>query len=212
MLLRNPMSPALALLLSLTVVTGCSRGHISTADGEKSDHAMWSRVGKELAASASKLDIKSVVIVRQDIPKGSSLGPWQDLMEASLRTSLGRAREISVVALPTPPEPKEPAAYAQYNPRRRLDAQVLADAVKQHPSASLVVSLIGEPTAATPGKCPPIVCFSFDGSSNLAKQIRSGVVAAAVAPRHTAPAEATKDWFDLRYTVVTKDNLSAWAR
>lgn len=32
----------------------------------------------------------------------------------------------------------------------------------------------------------------------------------AVAPRHEAPGRKEKDWFALRYTVLTKANVEAW--
>jgi hypothetical protein len=182
-------------------------------EAEKKSRAMWTRIGAELAAAAQRPPGNpAILLVREASQPG--FGPGQDLMEAAVRNGLSHTLKfpprITVVRVPTAPVPE----FIRWDslPPAGLTANWLTAALQQHAPASLVISLVGEPVGAPPEGTPwpPIICFAGNGSTNLARLIRSGVVTAAVAPRHTNPNPGAEDWFDLRYTVLNKDSIAAW--
>ncbi len=182
----------------------------------ESEEGMWRRVGEELAGLASPLpDVARVLLIRQEIKPDFDLGPGQDLMEQSFRATAARRMrgtpEIVTVALPAmaKPSPTDLRAGGGY---RVVEAAFLTETLKRGGPYQLVVSLLREPAGAPPpgGSWPPVICFTWEGSPALADGLRSGVIAGAVAPRHDVPARGEKDWFALRYTVLTKANVYAW--
>jgi len=94
-----------------------------------------------------------------------------------------------------------------------LQGEWLSALMVKYSKTTAIVSLLGEPvsTAETLASLPPLFCHSEAGGEHLAEFVRSGVVLAAIAPRHSAPPVETKDWFDIRYTVVTPANVEQWA-
>lgn len=199
------------ICLASIALSACSHGGGPSASAaEKHARVMWTRIGTELAIAAAQQQPAngSVLLVREASRPG--FGPGQDLMEAAFRSKKGSASAITAVTVPSVPVP-DPIPW-NYVPPVKLNAGWLTTALQQHGPASLVISLVDEPSGALPADkaWPPIICFSGNGSTNLGVLIRSGVVAAAVAPRHTNPKSGEKDWFELRYTVVNKSNVDQW--
>ena len=208
----NPSFRQLATILVALTISGCSARHPSMATFEGRSNKMWDRIGAELAKASKSQKASRILLIRQDDSTLANLGPGQDLMEQSFKKSIGARSEIAVVSIAAiaPPE-KENLAHP-VDLMHRLEPQLLNEALAKNGAAPLLVSLLGEPTSPPPAgtKWPPIVCFSRDGSTNLAQLIRSGVVVAAVAQRHSPPDKNEKDWFALRYTVIDRGNIEHW--
>ena len=206
---------AAAALLAVAFFPACSRSTTPDASrGASNSQKMWSRIGDELGRLAAAAPHRGrVVVVR--LSTSPETGEAQDYIEAAFRRRLGQdatnGKDVELIAVPETPR----AANADpmlVIPRRPLDAALMADAAAKAGPGGLIVSLMGEPSDLPPAGAtwPSIVCFSSQGSTNLARLLRAGVVAAAVAPRHTNPTADEKDWYALRYTTVDRAGVDAW--
>ena len=219
--MRIDSAPAAAgrALVAALLLAGCApRSAPNQSRAAASNEAMWKRIGRELAmAAAAQPGLERVLILRQELKPEYNLGPGQDLMEAAFRSELQRrarpAPDMVTVSLPPMPPPDR-LATTPYRGYREVTPSYLNDAVGKAGSVSLVASLLGPPTGlpSAGATWPAIVCFSPDGAAPLADLVRRHLVLAAVAPRHDNPARDDKDWFGLRYTVLTTVNLDAWER
>lgn len=192
---------------------GCSGGQeISREKAARNNQDMWNRIGRELAVAAARQSCDGRVLLVRD-PEQSGLENGHTVMLAAFeREFASRAKgRPEVVTVETPLEKLPDVIGVDSVPKPKLTPAWLAGALAKNGPAVLIVSVAGEPAnAARDAKVPPVVSFSRDGGTNLAAAIRSGAVLAAVAPRHTSPAANEQDWFELRYTVVTPENVGAW--
>ena len=211
-LLRRIALPAIA---AAALLAACSRSTAPDARrGASNSQKMWSRIGDELGRLAAAVKHRGrVVVVR--LSTSPETGEAQDYIEAAFRRRFGKsasaAVEIDLLAVPETPRPAD-APMGLVIPRRPLDAALMGAAAAQAGPGGLIVSLMGEPSGPPPAGAswPSIVCFSSGGSTNLAHLVRAGVVAAAVAPRHTNPAADENDWYELRYTTVDRAGVDTW--
>lgn len=83
---------------------------------------------------------------------------------------------------------------------------------KQHPEAAALVSFVGAPAGPVAAGLPPMVCFAPQGTG-VEAWMKAGVLKAAVVPRVSPVpmSEASGDWFDTMYEVVTPATVAAWS-
>jgi hypothetical protein len=175
---------------------------------------MWARVGSELAlASAARVkDGGRVLLIRAG--PATSEAPDQETMEKAFKEKIAAASKGAEVVVIAAPDGQRPSWAREDYPilPAPLEPAWLAEAVKAHAPVKAVVSLVGEPVRELPADAnrPALLCFAPGGGDALAGMIRSGSVAAAVATRHGAPPKGEKDWFSIRYAVVTSANVEQW--
>ncbi len=106
---------------------------------------------------------------------------------------------------------------AEMGPEMGLPSEFFHKALEQHGSAKVIVSFLGAPSlkddeiAKLPPNIPKIVVFSSFGMG-LKKLFDEQVIQVAIVPS-TEPAQpsdtkpsTSREWFDLYYQVVTKEN------
>jgi hypothetical protein len=176
--------------------------------------AMWSRVGEELAAAAAPLVKEGGRVLLVRAGKDTSVSPDQDVIEQAFRTSLAgaaRAAEVIVAAVPNAARPSWAQEDYPVLPGP-VTAAWLGEAIGKDGSIKVVASLVGEPAGRAASRAVPVVCFAPAGGDSLAAMIRSGAVVAAIASRRDPPAADGKDWFEMRYAVLTSTNIASWVQ
>ncbi len=207
------LSIAVGMLMLLLPCACSRRSYSSVGHSTAQSQTMWNRVGTELASLAQK-HVKgdgTVLLIRSTT--NAIISVEQDAIETSFKKSLkSLASKIDVMTIPDAPRAPEQISAMMPAQPMPLNSAWLSNAVREHKAAVLVVSLVGEPDAQPAGGVwPPTICFAPAANPSVIKQlISSSVVAGAIVPRHANPKTGEKDWFEIRYTVITKDNIASW--
>jgi hypothetical protein len=208
------ISSAVFAAVFLALGSGCGRLPFGTKRVVQQHDGMCREVGRVLADAAGDVvrDGGSVLVIKP--AAGEATAPDVQLIgEAFAREAASRHLRIAA-------ETNMPAAKASgvapegyLPPPPPLTLALMKDFTGKAGPIDAVVSFVGEPIVRDGEKAvegPPVICFAPSAEA-LAAAMRAGVVKAAVAIRHSAPPANTKDWFTLRYVVVTPTNVEQWA-
>lgn len=196
--------PRLVAILTL-LAAGCGPMRYDPGAAAHKRVKMEARIASVLAeqarAAAGRDAVAAVVLAATN----TNFGDEHQRLLAGLRERLGTAeRPLREWMLPAQ---MINAGEGNDPPPAELTMAWLEARLKETPGVGVIISLADAPAVADPKQfpagLPPLICMAPLADTKVRPLLASGAVKAAIVPRIGQPAKDGKDWFDIRYEVVT---------
>ncbi len=201
--IRRNSACRIAILLALAAGCGPTRydPEASAHKREKMEARIASVLTEQARAAAGRDAVAAVVLAATN----TNFGAEHQRILSALRERLGSAeRPLREWVLPAQ---MINAGEGNDPPPADLTPAWLEARLKESPGVGVIISLADAPAVADakqlPAGLPPLVCLAPLSDAKVRPLLAAGAVKAAIVPRVGQPAKDGKNWFDIRFEVVT---------